>query len=224
MSFLVANIPAIEVYIDKRYLYDWQPGPDGKPLGEGEWETGHWVSVKSVPNRSLLFETYIDRFGALYDKLPISAFRWHLNDLSCDYPLGWLQIWDCLSFNISVIEKSVLAGCRTLTTLKDRTQVEGEYLFTVDTCHSEPNAVDAWWSANPAEHKSFNISKIRNGQFVAQPNNRTRWIQPSRGADETQIPYFRYSTRVWRSEHQPLWKPSDTNWDYEETDNQKPKL
>jgi hypothetical protein len=214
MSFLVANIPAIEVYIDKRYLYDWQPGTDGKPLGEGEWETGHWVSVKSVPNRALLFETYIDRYGALYDKLPISAFRWHLNDTDTTYPLDWLQIWDCLSFNISVIEKAVILGYRTVTTLKDRTQVEGEYLFTVDTCHSEPNAVDAWWSANPAEHKSFNISKIANGQFVAQPNNRTRWIQPSRGADEGAIPYFRYSTRVWRCERGPKWSPSDTNWDY----------
>lgn len=214
MSYLVANIPAVEVLVDRRYLYDWQKGPDGQVLGTGEWEPGHWVTVKSVPNRALLFETYIDRFGAMYDKLPISAFRWHLEDLKTDYPLDWLQIWDGLSYNISVIQKRVVEGYRTLTTMKDRSVVGGEYLFTIDTCHSEPNEVDAWWSGNPAEHKSFNISKIDNGQFVAQPNNRTRWWQPSRTELSGDVPYFRYSTRVWRCESVGKWTPSETNWDY----------
>lgn len=214
MSHLVANVPPIEVFVDKRYLYDWQKDDKGKFLGEGEWETGHWVTVKSVPNRALLFETYIDKFGALYDKLPISAFRWHLNQLDVEYPLDFLQLWDCLSFGISVIQKSVLTGYKTITTLKDKSTVEGEYLFTIDTCHSEANEVDVWWSNNPAEHKSFNISKISNGQFVAQPNNRTRWIQKSRRVDEKSIPYFRYSTKVYRSENEIQWSPSEKNWDY----------
>jgi hypothetical protein len=60
MSYLVANIPPIEVFVDKRFLYDFQTDSNGKLLGDGEWEKGHWVSVKSIPNRALLFETYID--------------------------------------------------------------------------------------------------------------------------------------------------------------------
>jgi hypothetical protein len=214
MSYLVANIPPIEIFVDKRYLYDWQKESDGSLLGQGQWESGHWVTVKSVPNRALLFETYIDKFGAVYDKLPISAFRWHLNETDKEYPLDFLQLWDCLSYNISVIQKGVLTGCQTLTTLKDKSIVEGEYLFTIDTCHSDSNEVDVWWSNNPIEHKSFNISKISNGQFVAQPNNRTRWIQASRGIDVTNIPYFRYSSRIYKSEKGPKWKPSEKNWDY----------
>ena len=175
MSFLVANIPPIEVYVDKRFLYDFQTNENGNVLGDGEWEKGHWVSVKSIPNRALLFETYIDKFGAVYDKLPIHAFRWRaLESTDKVFPLDFLQLWDCLSYNISVIQKRVLDGYRTLTTLKDRSVVEGEYLFTIDTCHSETNEVDVWWSGNPAEHKSYNVCKIDNGQFVAQPNNRTR--------------------------------------------------
>ena len=119
MSYLVANVPPIEVWIDKRYLYDFQKDENGNLLGEGEWEKGHWVSVKSIPNRALLFETYIDKFGAVYDKLPISAFRWDLNSLETEYPLDFLQLWDCLSYNISVIEKRILRGTKTYTTLKD---------------------------------------------------------------------------------------------------------
>jgi len=93
MSYLVANIPPIEVYVDKKFLYDFQKDANGKFLGDGEWERGHWVSVKSIPNRALLFETYIDSFGAVYDKLPLHAFRWR--DLETDdkiYPLDFPTI------------------------------------------------------------------------------------------------------------------------------------
>ena len=214
MSYLVANVPPIEVWIDKRYLYDFQKDENGNLLGEGEWEKGHWVSVKSIPNRALLFETYIDKFGAVYDKLPISAFRWHLNSLETEYPLDFLQLWDCLSYNISVIEKRVLRGTKTYTTMKDHSVVRGEYLFTIDTAHSDPNEVDTGWSETPNEHKCFNLSKLENGQFCAQPNNRTRWYQPSRTDDITSIPYFRYSTKIWRCEDYGKWRPSAENWDY----------
>lgn len=214
MSYLVANVPPIEVWVDKRYLYDFQKDENGNLLGDGEWEKGHWVSVKSIPNRALLFETYIDKFGAVYDKLPISAFRSHLNNLETEYPLDFLQLWDCLSYNISVIEKRVLRGTKTYTTMKDHSVVSGEYLFTIDTAHSDPNEVDCGWSETPNEHKCFNLSKLENGQFCAQPNNRTRWYQPSRTDSITEIPYFRYSTKIWRCEDYGKWRPSAENWDY----------
>jgi hypothetical protein len=140
MSYLVANIPPIEVLIDKRFLYDFQKDEKGNFLGEGEWEKGHWVTVKSIPNQALLFETYVDKFSAVYDKLPIHAFRWReLVTGDTVYPLDFLQLWDCLSYNISVIQKRVLKKTETLTTLKDQTVVEGEYLFTIDTASSDPN-------------------------------------------------------------------------------------
>jgi hypothetical protein len=134
MSYLIANIPSIEVLIDKKFLYDFQTDERGNYLGDGEWETGHWVSTKSIPNRALLFETYIDNFGAVYDKLPLHAFRWReLEKGDKIYPLDFLQLWDCLSYNISVIEKRVLRGTKTFTKMKDRSVAEGEYLFTIDS-------------------------------------------------------------------------------------------
>ena len=109
MSYLVANIPPIEVYIDKKFLFDFQKDEKGNYLGDGEWEKGHWVTVKSIPNQALLFETYIDKFSAVYDKLPLHAFRWRLpEEGDVIYPLDFLQLWDCLSYNISVIQNIVL--------------------------------------------------------------------------------------------------------------------
>ena len=218
MSYLVASIPPIEVYVDKKFLYDFQKDENGNYLGDGEWERGHWVSVKSIPNRALLFETYIDNFGAVYDKLPIHAFRWRpIETADKTFPLDFLQLWDCLSYNISVIEKRVLRGVKTYTTMKDHSVVSGDYLFTIDTAHSDPNEIDCGWSETPNEHKCYNVSKLENGQLCAQPNNRTRFHQPSRTADITQAPYFRYSTKVWKCEDFGKWRPSDTNWDYSDT-------
>ena len=69
MAFLCVNTPHIDVYVKKEYLYDGQKG-------HGELVEGIWVSAKSIQGRALYFETYIPEYGALYDKLPISAFVW----------------------------------------------------------------------------------------------------------------------------------------------------
>lgn len=44
--------------------------------------------------------------------------------------------------------------------------------------------------------------------------NRTRWYQPSRTESINEIPYFRYSTKIWRCEDNSKWRPSDSKWDY----------
>ena len=76
MSYLVASIPPIEVFIKKEFLYDFQLDNNEKLLGEGEFESAHWISTKSIPNQALYFESLIHDFGALYDKLPLHAYVW----------------------------------------------------------------------------------------------------------------------------------------------------
>ena len=95
MAFLVANVPPVKVWVKKQYLYDHQKG-------HGEFVQGIWATVKSIQGRALYFETYIPEYGALYDKLPISAFVWK-KDIKGDVPLTELQLWDCFSYDITVI-------------------------------------------------------------------------------------------------------------------------
>jgi hypothetical protein len=154
MTFL-ANLPATPVLVRKEYLYNFEKG-------HGEYEEGWWVSVKSIRGRALLFETLLSN-GALYDKLPISAFCWK----ACDaMPLSTLQLWDNLSNNIQVIHKEFISGMRVKVLLKDRTFVDGEYCFTID--------YQGWGtlSQTAQEHKSQNLIKLDNGNFALQPNNR----------------------------------------------------
>ena len=67
MSTLICNLPSIETWVRKEYLRDLEDG-------HGEFVKGVWVTAKSIPGRSFYFETYLPDYGALYDKLPISAF------------------------------------------------------------------------------------------------------------------------------------------------------
>jgi len=64
---LICNLPAEKVWVRKEYLQDHQDG-------HGEFVEGVWVSAKSIPGRAFYFETYLPEYGAMYDKLPISAF------------------------------------------------------------------------------------------------------------------------------------------------------
>lgn len=218
MSYLIANIPPIEVFIRKEFLLDFEKDSSGNLVGAGEYESAHWITVKSIPNQALYFESFIHEYGAVYDKLPLHAFVWKKqhDDL---FSLDWLQLWDCMSYNISVICKQRLRNSRCEVVLKDKSRALGYYLFTIDTCSSDPNEVDVSWSETPNEHKSFNVIKLDNGQFCAQPNNRVIWRHQSQTpSDQLKIPYFKFSTRKWFCENCDRWtanKSTKFNYDSE---------
>ena len=207
MAYLVANTPPTEVFIRKEFLYDFTKDNKGKLLGEDEYESAHWITTKSIPNQALYFESFIHDYGALFDKLPIHAFVWKTDiDKNNLYPLDWLQLWDCFSYNISVIKKQRLRNARCEVIMKDRSKAPGYYLFTIDSCSSDPNEVDVSWSETPNEHKSFNIIKLDNGQFAAQPNNRILWKHQSQTpSTDLKIPYFKFSTKTWICENSDRW-------------------
>ena len=207
MAYLVANIAPTEVFIRKEFLYDFTKDSKNKLLGEDEYESAHWITTKSIPNQALYFESFVHNYGALYDKLPIHAFVWKTDiDRNKLYPLDWLQLWDCFSYNIAVIKKQRLRNARCEVIMKDRSKAPGYYLFTIDSCSSDPNEVDVSWSETPNEHKSFNIIKLDNGQFAAQPNNRILWKHQSQTpSTDLKIPYFKFSTKTWICENSDRW-------------------
>jgi hypothetical protein len=213
MSYLVASIPPIEVFIRKEFLYDFTKDNKNKLLGENEYESAHWITTKSIPNQALYFESFLHDYGALYDKLPIHAFVWKTDiDKNNMYPLDWLQLWDCFSYNISVIKKQRLRNARCEVIMKDKSKAPGYYLFTIDSCSSDPNELDVSWSETPNEHKSFNIIKLDNGQFAAQPNNRILWKHQSQTpSTNLKIPYFKFSTKTWICENSDRWSAAGSS-------------
>tara|TARA_R110000822_G_scaffold67421_1_gene164204 strand:+ start:122 stop:760 length:639 start_codon:yes stop_codon:yes gene_type:complete len=202
MSFLVANLPPIKVLVKKQYLYDHQKG-------KGEFVEGVWVSCKSIQGRALYFETYLPQYGALYDKLPISAFVTKPTDV--DLELEELQLWDAFSYHLAVVEKASISGVRCKYLAPSKKWYYGEYLFTIDNAHADTNILNVNYSEVPEEHKSFNILELENGHFAAQPNNRVIFYDKSLTPAKPLQPDFKVSTKYYSVENKSKWTAGDDN-------------
>ena len=211
MSFLVHNLPPVHVYVKKEYLYDLDKG-------HGDLTEGIWISVKSVQGKALYFETLLPEYGALFDKLPISAFVWKKDfNKNEQLSLDTLQLWNCFDYNLTVIEKPILCRCEFFG--KDKKMHPGEYMFTIDTCHSESSTLDTNFSEYDPEHKSFNVIKLDNGQFAAQPNNRVVWKDQSLIPENTKMPDFKVCSQNYMVENTPKWTVGHTDeWSYRSKD------
>jgi len=207
MAYLVHPLPPVSVYVRKEYLYDLEKG-------YGEYTPGIWISVKSTQHKALYFETLLTDYGALYDKLPISAFVWTTEvDPSTFMPLDHLQIWDCFDYHLTVIDKPILNRCEFFG--KDKKMHPGSYLFTIDNAHSDKSILNTNFSEHDPEHKSFNIIQLDNGQFAAQPNNRVVWRDSSLTIPNLKQPDFKVCTQNYQVEDTPKWSLGDTDeWQY----------
>ena len=198
MSFLIHNLPPYSVYVRKEFLYDHQKG-------HGEITPGTWISVKSVQHKALYFETLLTDYGALFDKLPLSAFVWK-KDYNPDelLPLDTLQLWDCFDYDLTVIEKPLLNRCSFFG--KDKQLHDGQYCFTIDNCHAQSSTLNTNYSQDDPEHKSFNVIALDNGQFAAQPNNRCQFFDNSLvDNDNLKQPDFKVCTQNYAVETLPKW-------------------
>ena len=203
MAHIVANLPPVKCFIRKEFLYDFEKG-------HGEFEPCWWVSIKSLRGQAFRIEAYLNEYGALYDKLPLHAFCWK-PIVGKPYELDSLQLWDCLSYDITVIKKAQLQSMKCKIKMKDGGWAFGEYMFTVDSAHPDFNVLDTGFSEDVEDHKSYNFVKMDNGQFAAQPNNRMLILEPSSNPKHLKSPDFRVATKRWSVETEAKWSLGNTN-------------
>jgi hypothetical protein len=203
MAHIVANLPPVRCFVRKEFLYDFQKG-------HGELESCWWVSIKSLRGQAFRIEAYLNNYGALYDKLPLHAFCWK-SIVGEPLPLDYLQLWDCLSYDITVIKKAQLQSMKCKVKLKSDGWAYGEYMFTVDSAHPDFNILDTGFSEDIEDHKSYNFVKLDNGQFATQPNNRILILEPSSNPKELKMSDFRVATKRWSVETDSKWALGDTN-------------
>jgi len=165
MSYIVASLPPLKCFVKREFLYN-----DHK--GHNELEPAIWVSLKALRGQVFRIESLLPAYGALYDKLPIHAYVWHKD--AGNLPIDVLQLWDCMGYQFTIIEKIGLRNLGVKFLGKDKQWHFGRYLFTVDFCADEM-ALDTGFTEQAEEHKSFNWIALENGQFACQPNNRCLW-------------------------------------------------
>lgn len=206
MSFLIANLPPIHCWIRREFLYDFKKG-------FGEYEPCIWITLKSIRGQAFRIEAYLPNYGALYDKLPLHAFVSRSENLDVDkfLPLDTLQIWDCFSYDISILQKSFLKNLSCKFYAKNKEFYHGDYLFTVDNASPDTNILDTTYSEWPEDHKSFNFIQLNNGQYAAQPNNRCLFFDAASNPKELLFPDFRVCTKKYTVETNPKWALGDSD-------------
>ena len=199
MSQLLVNIPSKKVWVRKEYLRDLQDGHE-------EFVEGVWVLAKSIPGRAFYFETYLPEYGALYDKLPISAFVSSPKTPKPDLDLPNLQFWNCMDYGVRCIVKQHISTMDFEVYSRNYGNLHGEYLFTLDNFHPDPDTIDSNVSENPQEHKSHNCIMLENGQFCLYPNNRMRVYDLSITPENPKTPDFKVSTHFFQVENGLKWE------------------
>lgn len=205
MSTLIVNVPPTKVWVRKEYLRDLRSG-------HGEYALGYWVTAKSLTGRALYFETYLPEYGAMFDKLPISAFlAWDSDHPDApepptpDLPLTDLQFWNAFDNGIVCVQKNLIYNMEWTVRLRSGGTMRGEYLFTLDNYHPHINEADCQFAEMPDEHKSHNVVILENGQIGCFPNNRCRMVDPSLSPETLRTPDFKVSTRYFNVEQAPKW-------------------
>ena len=196
MSQLICNLPAIHVWVRREYLRDHEDG-------HGEFVKGVWVSCKSMPGRAFYFETYLPDYGAMFDRLPVSAFVSEPETPKKDLELHNLQFWNCMDYGVVSIHKQFVSSMMFEAYTRDQGKLKGTYVATIDNYHADINTIDYSTSETPAEHKSHNLLELENGQFGLYPNNRMRIYDNSLTPDKPLMPDFKVSTMEYQVENNP---------------------
>jgi hypothetical protein len=155
-------------------------------------------------------ESLLTEYGALYDKLPIHAYVWH-EDYSGTLSIDTLQLWDCMGYRFTIVEKIGLRNLGVKFLGKDKQWHFGTYMFTVDFC-ADGMDVDTGFTETAEEHKSFNFIRLDNGQFAAQPNNRCLWYDQSL-IHQAKFPDFQAAKTIYSVDGTRKWTAGD-DWFY----------
>ena len=203
MSYILSSLPPIKCFIKREFLYNFEKG-------HGELEPAVWVSLKALRGQVFRIESLLPEYGALYDKLPIHAYVWKKD--AGNLPIDTLQLWDCMSYRFTIVEKMNLRNLGVKFLGKDKKWHHGNYMFTVDFC-AEEMALDTTFTETAEEHKSFNFIKLANGQFATQPNNRCIWYDQSLIPDKLKFPDFQAAQTTWSVDGTRKWA-TGSNWFY----------
>ena len=169
MAYIESNFFPLKVYVRNEYMYQNQKG-------FGEFTEGIVTSIRCMPNQAVLFQVLLNN-GVMRDKLPSHALLTKPELPETDLPFHTLQLWNCFSYNFSIIQLSFVYGMRVSVFMKDKKWYDGNYYATINWGSSDMNT-DLTLSEDPMEHKCHHIILLDNGQIALQPNNRIKWSEP----------------------------------------------
>lgn len=157
----IGNIPKHRyIWIDSRFTHK-------EPCGFVE---AMWIGITSIPARTWGINVILREGGAMYRNIPPNAVSFD-KETSLSWSIGDSQLWDCYSYDFTILENPHLRGMRMQTKIGNSLYL-GEYLFSV-------THLNDGWSDTPEQDKEFFFIKLNNGRMTIQPTNRSVFIDPS---------------------------------------------
>lgn len=184
-----ANVPPLHVWVRREFL------TGGKELG---LEEGYAFAILSVRGRALQFHVML-KSGAHFRGVPLHMLL--VGKVKGDYKdLSDLQLWDCFSSRPVVTVFDYLRDHECKVWLRDRSQMRGEYLFTVDWLPDSEETPGLIYQ--PDQNKCGHVIALENGQLACQPTNRIAWMDSYFIGADPQPHKQGYETNgeVWQAE------------------------
>jgi len=170
MAYIEHNFFPLKVWVRNEYMYQHKKGL-------GEFSEGIIISVRCMPGQAALFQVLLNN-GVMRDKLPSHAFLTKPELPKPDLPFHYLQLWNCFSYNFTLLKLNFVGGGPVEVFMKDKKFSSGKYFATINWGSNDMNT-DLSLAEDPMEHKSHHIILLDNGQIALQPNNRIKWSEPS---------------------------------------------
>ncbi len=187
--------------------------------GLGELTPGVIISVRCMPGQAALFQVLLEN-GVLRDKLPSHALLHEPEMPKPDLPFHYLQIWNCFSYNFTLLHLNYLYDTKVEVFMKDKKFYSGSYYGTINWGTSDLNT-DLTLAEDALEHKSHHIILLDNGQIALQPNNRIKWFEPSFVTKPfPEKPDYLVNTDYYNCEGFDKWHTEDSDRMFYDTENE----
>lgn len=167
MAYINTDIPLFSAYLDTSFLYD----KESRSINE--FMPVEVFGFTSLNRRCGLFSV-MSEMGTIHTRVPLHYLtRTNNQNLLTNYPLDWLELWDCFGpyFTCHRYEYLKNSACKIL--LKDKKWHNASYLMTFDWCYGPD--FQTGQSENPGGHKQAHLLVGEGGQFFLQPGNRVVW-------------------------------------------------
>jgi hypothetical protein len=212
MAYIEHNFFPLKVWIRDEYLYQ-------EKKGLGEFSEGIIIYVRCMPGQAALFQVLLNN-GVMRDKLPSHAFLTKPELPKPDLPFHYLQLWNCFSYNFTLLKLNFVGGGPVEVFMKDKKFYSGKYFATINWGSNDMNT-DLSLAEDPMEHKSHHIILLDNGQIALQPNNRIKWSEPSFVTKPfPEKPDYLVCNEFYNVEDHEKWHTEDSDRMFYDTENE----
>lgn len=198
MALHTTSIPIFKCFIRKQFMYNLE-------THFNEFDECVVFGITCSPGQAPLMHCMLPN-GAIYYRVPLHAFTTN-KDVEM-LPPHQAYFWDSFSYYFTVQKFMYLRemGCNVLIK-GEKKPSPGTYMFTVDWLEpdGEIQSLDA---EIPDENKCHHFIHLDNGNFVAYPNNRILWREPSFIVRD-ELPDYRTNTHKWNAENDFVTENTD---------------